>query len=264
VAKIRLESGGPGGGRARIEVISEYQAILRSKTATAPVLLCRLREPAGLPCSSAALRMVELLVTSVAQHPMAVTARSGIDILDAGMAREIPEETSQEYAKFPFTVPLLDLEALAEENKWLGKRNTPSLSNHEEARGAEAYRDDLGWLTNKREIPWLQIHSDIIETDDLALLPICARLVAPDTCTSLLLHVFSTPSSNIHVEIKEWASRELARIESAAHIDADLDFFTPSCHIHSRKREVDVLLGALLAWPVSDMFSEDAAIFVNC
>ena len=73
------------------------QATLRSRNATAPVLLWRPRDvAAGRPCSSAALRMVELLATRVAQHPMVAAARRGIDILDLGITREIPEETSQE------------------------------------------------------------------------------------------------------------------------------------------------------------------------
>ncbi len=87
-------------------------ATLRSRKATAPVLLWRPRDvAAGRLCSSAALRMVELLATRVAQHPMAAIARMGIDILDLGMIRETPEETSQEYARLPFPGPSLDFSA---------------------------------------------------------------------------------------------------------------------------------------------------------
>ncbi len=84
---------------------------------------------------------MELFAMSVAQQPIAVTERSGTEIFDLGIARPIPDEMSQEYAKFPFPVLILDF---AGDITWLGSRNKPSLSNHEETRGADAYRDGLG------------------------------------------------------------------------------------------------------------------------
>ena len=94
-------------------------------------------------------------------------------------------------------MPILDF---PEDKSLLGSRNTPSLSNHEEARGAEAYRDVPGRVAKRREIPWLQIHSDIIETEDRAVLPSFARFETPVIDVSPSLHAFSTPSSTIHEE----------------------------------------------------------------
>jgi hypothetical protein len=128
-------------------------------------------------------------------------------------------------------VPILDF---PEDKKLLGSRNMPSLSNHEEARGAEAYRDGPGLLAKRREIPWLQIHSDIIETEERAVLPSFARFEIPEIDVSPSLHAFSTPSSNIHEEMSEWASRAFARFNGAALI-VDLDFLTPSRSIQSLK-----------------------------
>ncbi len=170
---------------------------------------------AGLPCSSAALRTCELLATRVAQHPMAATARIGIDVLVLGIMRDTPEEKSQEFAIVPFPAPLLLFFSAAK--RCSGRRKIPSLSNQEDARGADAYLSALGRLTKKRDTPWFQIHSDIIEADDLEFELICIRLESPGTLVTLSLRALWTPSSTSHDDISECASRALVRFGGATH-----------------------------------------------